>query len=199
VHWRGRVLRVSIGRRTTTVRLLRGKAMRLLAPTEDHLTVKPGEAVLNTRRPGSAPTTDLARCRPARATPSTADPAIEAVDGLVASAWTADKPGTRLQVDLGRSVPIGSIAIDRPDVLAIPNGQTGADNHALTGPTQSAGEVVEVSADGRTWRTLATVAAPPIHETFAGGGTPARYVRVTAGADTTATHPFVIGELSVTR
>ena len=69
----------------------------------------------------------------------------------------------------------------------------------MTGPTHSAGEKVEVSTDGATWTTLATVGTPQLRDDIAVTGNPhARYVRVSALGDATASHPLVVGELSAT-
>ena len=66
----------------------------------------------------------------------------------------------------------------------------------VTRPTRSAGERVEASADGSTWRTIATVSSPTLTDVVRGDGRPARYVRLVAlGA--TATVPLIVGELSV--
>ena len=92
----------------------------------------------------------------------------------------------RLQVDLGQAVPLGSIAITRPDVLAIAAGETSVEDHAVTKPVRSASATVSVSADGRSWRRPSR-------------GSPVRYVRVTAGADASQRKPLVIGELIVRR
>jgi hypothetical protein len=199
VHWQGRTLRVHIARDATEVRLLEGDPLPVETPGGTE-TVSGGEAVMvPTRRPDETPTDDLARCRPATATPATPEPPQAAVDGLVASTWTAEQPGTQLQVDLGSTVPLGSIAITRPTVLAIANGKTDTTDHASTGPTRSAAETISVSADGQTWHTVADVATPGLHDDVAGTGQPVRFVRVTAGADATAQHPLVIGELAVRR
>jgi hypothetical protein len=66
----------------------------------------------------------------------------------------------------------------------------------VTMPTRSAGERVEASVDGSTWRTIATVSAPTLSDVVAGDGQPARYVRLVAlGA--TATVPLIVGDLAV--
>jgi hypothetical protein len=192
-------MRIRIGREDTEVRLLDGDPLTLDTP-DGRLTVSGTDAVtLPTRRPDEAPTDNLARCREATATPSTPEPPQAAVDGLVASTWTAEQPGTQLLVDLGKPVQLGSIAITRPAVLAISNGKTDTDDHALTGPTRSAGEQIAVSADGESWQTVADIAAPGLRDDVAGAGQAVRFVRVTAGADATPLHPLVVGELAVER
>jgi hypothetical protein len=143
-------------------------------------------ATLPTRRPDLTPTTDLARCRAVTSTPETAEPAQSAVDGTPTTAWTAEKPGVRLQVDLGAARPIKAITIATPPVQVIATGKTGPHDHPRTRPTQSAAAAIQVSADGATWQAYAP-----------GAATTARYVRVTAGADASARRPLVVGELDV--
>jgi hypothetical protein len=179
VHWRGRTLRIAIRRDATTVTLragaplsVDGQALTAAAPLR-----------LPTRTPDTTPTDDLARCRPASASPQTAEPPEAAVDGTDITSWQADKPGTRLTVDLGRPQPIGTVRITRPPVVAIPGPELG--DEAKTIPTPQTAATIELSADGHDW----TPAGPP--------GTTARYVRVTAGADAGERHPLVVGELHV--
>jgi len=102
-----------------------------------------------------------------------------------------------LRVDLGAPVALDGIAITRPDVLAIATGKTGTDDHAKTGPTRSAGETVDVSADGRAWQPLATIAAPALRDDLTGDGRTVRYVRIRSGSDAAAKHPLVVGEVEV--
>ena len=66
----------------------------------------------------------------------------------------------------------------------------------VTKPTVSAGERVEASADGTTWRTVATVSSPTLADTIPGDGQPARYVRLVALGATEAV-PLIVGELAV--
>lgn len=199
VHWRGRTVRVRISRDTTTVTLLAGRPLDLESPAGTARLTAARPVRLATRRPDLAPTTDLARCRPATAAPATAEPPQSAVDGTPASSWLAEKPSTTLRVDLGSAIPLGSVSIIRPDVLAIATGKSGTDDHAETGPTRSAGEIVSVSADRRTWRVLARNDRPPLRETLPGSGQQVRYVRVAAGSNASAERPLVVGELEVRR
>jgi hypothetical protein len=46
---------------------------------------------------------------------------------------------------------------------------------------------------------VADIAAPGLRDDVAGAGQTVRFVRVTAGADATALHPLVVGELAVKR
>jgi trehalose/maltose hydrolase-like predicted phosphorylase len=189
VHWRGRTLRVAIRRDGTEVTLRRGPALELESPA-GMSTLAPGTAVtLPTRTPDTQPTDDIARCARATAAPETAEPPEAAVDGSDVTTWLAEKPGTALTVDLGRSVALSSVAITRPAVLALASTKEG--ENAQVGPVRSAGFTVSVSADGRSWEPLGFADA------LEAGGRVARYVRVTAGADATAAHPLVIGDLRV--
>ena len=195
VHWQGRTLRIAVHRARTTVTLTAGPAMRVTSPSGKH-TLKPGKSLaLATRRPDQAPTTNVARCNPATAHPATAEPPEAAVDGTDTSTWLAEQPGTALTVDLRRTIALRDITVTRPPVLAIASSDpTGK---AVTGPTQSAGEDVAVSADGHTWTTLASVTAPTLRDVVSGSGQRIRFVRLVSRADSTAQHPLVVGELAV--
>jgi trehalose/maltose hydrolase-like predicted phosphorylase len=198
MHWRGRVLRVRITRQDTTVTLVAGRAVALEARDGTTTQLAPGQpATLPTRRPDETPTTNVARCRTATATPATAEPPQAAVDGTPTTSWLAEKTGVALRVDLGAPVALDGITITRPDVLAIATGKTGTDDHAKTGPTRSASEIVEVSPDGQTWQQLAQIAAPALRDELPGDGRTVRYVRVRSGADAAAQHPLVVGDLEV--
>ncbi|WP_330307075.1 MULTISPECIES: discoidin domain-containing protein [unclassified Streptomyces] len=130
LRWRGRTYDIHIGRTTTTVRLRSGAPFTLETPTGPvRLT---GTATLRTRRPDLAPTTDLARCRPATATSS--EPGLypeAAVDGSPATTWSPSAERASLTVDLGRGAQVGSVE--------------------PTWTEQPASYTVEVSADGQGW------------------------------------------------
>jgi trehalose/maltose hydrolase-like predicted phosphorylase len=179
VHWRGRTLRVAIRRDATTVTLLSGPPVAV----DGRPLTTAAPLQLPTRMPDTTPTDDLARCRPAATSPQTAEPPEAAVDGTDITSWQADKPGTRLTVDLGRAQTIGSVQITRPPVVAIAGAQLG--DEAKTIPTPQTAATIELSADGRRWAPAGTP------------GTSARYVRITAGDDASERHPLVVGELHV--
>jgi trehalose/maltose hydrolase-like predicted phosphorylase len=195
VHWRGRTLRIAIRRTSTHVELLDGPALTVRHAGEAHRLPPGATLTLPTRRPDLRPTADVARCRPATALPATAEPPEAAVDGTATTSWLAEEPGTRVTVDLGRTVALDRIDITRPPVLAIPSATPG--ENAITGPVHSAAEEVRVSADGRTWHRLAAITTPGAHDVIDGSGEPVRYVRVRAGDDATAQHPLVVGDLAV--
>jgi trehalose/maltose hydrolase-like predicted phosphorylase len=189
VRWHGRTIRVAIARDATTVTLAHGRPITLELPDGARRTLAHSSPVsLPTRRPDEAPTSDLARCRTATAAPAAADaePPQSAVDGTPITAWTAEKPGARLQVDLGAARTVHAITIATPPVQVIATGKTGPHDHPETRPTQSAASSIQVSADGASWRPYAPGTAADV-----------RYVRAIAGADASATRPLVIGELNV--
>src|SRR3954471_19469405 len=195
VHWQGRTVRIAIARGGTRVTLVSGSSLPLSWPGGAEALGGGGAATLPTRTPDTTATDDVARCAPATASPATAEPPQAADDGTDTTTWLADDPGTAVTVDLGRGIALRSVSITRPPVLAIASSAPGGT--AVTGPTDSAGEKVEISADGSTWTPLATVPDPQLRDDFAGSGQQVRYVRVTALADATASHPLVVGELSV--
>ncbi len=194
LHWRGRTLSVVVGPRTTLVRLESGRPVRLSTPAGTHLLRS--TLVIPTRRPDLAPTSDLARCRPATASPATAEPPGAAVDGPIITQWIGDDTSARLTVDLGRARTVGTVTVARNPVTTYPAPPGG--DKGVTKPTVSAAASVRVSADGRTWRTLGTVAGTSLRSSLAGDGGPVRFVRLVASG-ATADVPLIVGELRATR
>ncbi|MFB6604572.1 discoidin domain-containing protein [Streptomyces noursei] len=149
LHWQGRTFDVALGAHQTTVRLTAGPALPLATPEGDKLVSRGVPAVLKTRRPDLAATTDVARC--ATATATSEEPGLyagAAVDGNATTAWVPDAADGTLTVDLGRTVTVGRIT---PHWTA----------------TRPASYVVQVSQDGRHWTG-----------TGYAGRSPARYVRI---------------------
>ncbi|MFJ2089581.1 discoidin domain-containing protein [Streptomyces sp. NPDC087901] len=132
LRYQGRTYDVSIGPRTTEVRLTSGAPFTLHTPSGPRSLST--TLTLPTRRPDLTPTTDAARCRPATATSETPGLyAAAAVDGSTATAWSPDGETGSLTVDLGRAAPVTSIEPAWTDVTP--------ESHLL-----------ETSADGRTWQ-----------------------------------------------
>ncbi|ANZ18569.1 glycoside hydrolase [Streptomyces noursei ATCC 11455] len=155
LHWQGRTFDVALGAHQTTVRLTAGPALPLATPEGDKLVSRGVPAVLKTRRPDLAATTDVARC--ATATATSEEPGLyagAAVDGNATTAWVPDAADGTLTVDLGRTVTVGRIT----------------PHWTATRPTSYA---VQVSRDGRHWTG-----------TGGAGRSPARYVRVVVHGDT---------------
>ncbi|MGW1377113.1 discoidin domain-containing protein [Streptomyces sp. NPDC002446] len=176
LRWQGRTYEIEIGAHQTTVRLTAGAPMRIESPEGEKIVSRGLPAVLKTRRPDLAATTNAARCTPATATSE--EPGMYApgaVDGNAATAWVPDAATGTLTVDLGRTTRVGQIT----------------PHWTRTRPKSFN---VQVSTDGKHWSG-----------TGYAGRTPARYVRVTVTGERTpaaggkpAPHPG-ISELTVQR
>lgn len=166
--WQGRTYDIALGAHSTTVRLTDGAPMTLDTPQGEQVVSKDSPAVLKTRRPDLAPTTNTARCT--TATASSQQPGMyagAAVDGNTATAWVPDSARGRLTTDLARPVRVKKVTPTWND----------------TKPTSYS---VELSLDGRHWRRAA-----------ADDTRLARYVRVTVQGDATAKKHPGIAELTV--
>lgn len=156
LHWQGRTYDIAIGAEQTTVRLTAGAPMRIETPEGDKIVSRGVPAVLKTRRPDRAATSDAARCTPATATSQ--EPGMyagAAVDGNSTTAWVPDAATGTLTVDLGRPTLVGRIT-----------------PHWTS--TRPKSYRIEVSRDGKHWTG-----------TGYAGRSPARYVRVTVEGDRT--------------
>jgi streptogramin lyase len=177
----------------TRVRLLSGPPVRVSSPAGTRILRS--TLTLQTRRPDLTPTNDLARCRPATASPATAEPPEAAVDGTVTTQWIGDDPSATVVVDLGTSTRLGAVTVARNAVTTYPAPPGG--DKGVTKPTVSADARVQVSEDGSTWRTLGTVDGTRLIGHVAGDGSPARFVRLVA-VGATADVPLIVGELRAT-
>ncbi|MFE1772950.1 discoidin domain-containing protein [Streptomyces sp. NPDC059008] len=154
LRWQGRTYDVAIGAHQTTVRLTSGAPMTVESPQGEQLVSRGVPAVLKTRRPDLAATSNAARCAPATATSQ--EPgmyAAAAVDGNDTTAWVPNAATGTLTVDLGRTTRIGQIT---PHWTA----------------TRPKAYRAEVSTDGEHWTG-----------TGYAGRSPARYVRVVVEGD----------------
>ncbi|MGA5269785.1 discoidin domain-containing protein [Streptomyces lydicamycinicus] len=154
LHWQGRTYDIEIGAHQTTVRLTAGAPMRIESPEGEKIVSRGVPAVLKTRRPDLAATSNAARCTTATATSE--EPGLyagAAVDGNATTAWVPDAATGTLTVDLGRTVDVGQIT----------------PHWNKTRPTSYN---VQVSRDGKHWTG-----------TGYAGRSPARYVRVTVHGD----------------
>lgn len=160
LRWHGRTYDIAIGPKTTTVRLRSGAPFVLDTP-EGRRTLS-GTVTLRTRRPDLAPTTDLARCRPATATSSESGLYPEAaVDGSPATAWSPGTDRASLTVDLGRSVRVGTV---RPTWTKQPGSYTvevSADGHAWHAPDGTPARYVRVTVRGGAGAALAELDVRP--------------------------------------
>ncbi|MGD3107150.1 discoidin domain-containing protein [Streptomyces sp. YGL11-2] len=149
LRWQGRTYDLVIGAHQTTVRLTSGAPMRIETPEGDKVVSRGVPAVLKTRRPDLAPTSNAARC--ATATATSEEPGMyagAAVDGNATTAWVPDAADGTLTVDLGRTTAIGRIT---PHWTA----------------TRPRSYAVQISRDGKHWTGTGDA-----------GRSQARYVRV---------------------
>jgi hypothetical protein len=94
-----------------------------------------------------------------------------AADGTDTTQWIGPTADATIQVDLGRTVPLGSVTVTRNPVTTFASTTGGK---GVTMPTKSAGERVEASADGiqaahsaARVRRQAACAEPPARPTVA--------------------------------
>ena len=165
--WRGRTFQVSVGARRTTVTLHSGAALPVSTP-QGARTVSVGHSLsVPTARPDLASTSDSVRCQ--SATGSSAQPgapALAAVDGSSATGWQpVSVPGT-----LTAPTRPGARTIDRAVVVwgQLWPAQPKPNVHPPARPVRTlrpARYVLQVSANGRKWRTVATVTGHPNRST----------------------------------
>ncbi|MFD9818251.1 discoidin domain-containing protein [Streptomyces violascens] len=166
--WQGRTYDMEIGAHRTTVRLTDGAPMTLDTPQGERVVSKGSPAVLKTRRPDLAPTTNAARCT--TATASSEQPGMyadAALDGNGATAWVPDGASGELTADLAKPVRVTKVTPTWDG----------------TKPTTYS---IELSLDGRHWQAAT-----------AGDARLARYVRVTVRGDAKAKQHPGIAELTV--
>lgn len=150
LHWQGRTFTVTIGLRSTQVRLTSGSALPVQTPA-DLVTVAPGQSItIATRRPDLQATNDLALCQQVTASSfMPGDDPVAAVDGSTATPWEATGPQATLTVQLAKKKNIDSATVTR--------GSSGSFRYS-----------VETSTDGNSWHVVATAPANldryrPIH------------------------------------
>ena len=194
LHYRGRVIKVAVGPQHTQVTLVSGSPVKVETLGGPRLLTS--TMTLSTRRPDLIPTTNVARCRPSTAAPSTAEPAEAANDGTDTTQWIGETANARLTVDLGQAQQIGSVTLSRNPLTTYPPPPGG--DKGVTRTTVSADARVQVSADGSTWRTLGTVDGNDLRTQLDGDGNPVRFARVVA-VHATDDVPLIVGELAVTR
>jgi trehalose/maltose hydrolase-like predicted phosphorylase len=202
LQWRGRAFEVAIGPQRTKVTLISGPPLRV-GTTRGMRTVRRGHAVtLATRRPDLTRTRDALRCGRVRASSSAAGaPALAAVDGSAATDWQPAKVHATLTARVAPlSDPIRTITLrwgrlwppaPAPNVPPPPGPVT------VLRPSHY---VVQVSSNGRTWRTVARVGrrAGALHTVHVrGGAAKIRFVRVRLTARSQAKLPE-LDELTAT-
>ena len=158
--WRGRVFRVAVGSRASTVTLLSGDPLPLRTP-QGPRTVTAGHSVLiPTARPDLKATGDAVRCQTARSSSAQPGaPALAAVDGSAATGWQP------VSVPATLTVPTrpGRRTLDRAVVSwgQLWPAQPKPNVHPKPGPVRTLRPgryLIQVSANGRRWLTVAEVA-----------------------------------------
>ncbi len=158
LRWQGRTFTVTIQRRRTTISLQSGAPLPLATP-QGARTVSSGASVsLPTARPQTTPTSDLVRCGTAKASSAAPGaPALAAVDGSVATDWAPTAVPATITAPLRRAAAIRQVVVvwgrqwpppPAPNVKPPP------------GPVvvrRATRYLVQVSSDGHTWKTVATV------------------------------------------
>jgi trehalose/maltose hydrolase-like predicted phosphorylase len=198
--WRGRHFTVSLGPRRTTVKLNRGPAMPVTVRGRRRVLRAGRSLTVATRRPDLIRTSDLVRCGNAKASTSQAGaPPLAAVDGSGATDWQPMSLPATLTVPVKRGPRRVRIASLRWGEQFPP---APAPNVPLPpGPAatlRASDYSVQVSANGHTWRTVATVSGRMTGTSDVVQFAPvrARFVRVAITASATSQAPM-LDELTV--
>ena len=182
LSWRGRVFTVSLGQRTTTVTLQSGAPLPVQTPTGLE-TITVGHTLrIGTSRPDLTRTSDAVRCQGATASNAeTGAPALAAVDGTPATGWQP----VRLPATLTAPVHAGERLLGQVTVVwgRLWPGVTGPNVPPAPDPVKTlraSSYALQVSDDGRTWRTVAKVTGVTnrITDVLRFGPVRARYVRL---------------------
>lgn len=159
LSWHGRRFTVSIGQRTTRISLISGAELPIRIGGSTHTLSVGHPLMVATLRPDLAPTGDVVRCGNASATTSQpGSPPLAAVDGSTATGW---QPVT-LPATLTVSLPGGAKVVSEAIL------QWGQHWPSPPEPSQppppgpvtterATSYALEVSVDGRTWNTVATI------------------------------------------
>jgi trehalose/maltose hydrolase-like predicted phosphorylase len=161
LRWQGRVFTITIGPESTQVKLNSGPALPVQAPSGMLTVATGGSITLPTRRPDRQPTSDLARCQQVDASSYVpGEEPVAAVDGSTATPWQATDPDATLTVKLAKRTQVRGVTVTR-------------------GSSAAFGYSVETSADGSSWRRVATAPATSTGvDTLTFTPTQAQYVRL---------------------
>lgn len=201
VSWRGRVFRVAIGPLRTRVTLTSGAPLPVMS-TRGLRRVRRGHGlVLATRRPDLKTSKDLVRCGRVRASSSAPGaPALAAVDGSPATDWQPAKAHATLTAALS---PLAA----RVRTITLRWGRMWPPAPAPNVPPppgpvtvlRPARYLVQVSSNGRRWRTVARLGHRPgvVDTVHVRGRVKARFVRIRVTAPSSTKLPE-LDELTVT-
>ena len=182
LSWRGRRFDISVGRFTTSVKLGSGPPLALSTPTGRHVIAAGHTLRVRTARPDQTAGSDAVRCQRAVASSfAPGAPPLAAVDGSTATDWQP----ISLPATLSAPVRAGARRITK--VVAVWGRQWPAapkpNVHPAPRPVKTlrpTSYAVQVSINGHTWRTIATVrnAGSRVIDTLRLKAVRERYVRV---------------------
>jgi trehalose/maltose hydrolase-like predicted phosphorylase len=199
VNWRGRKFTITIGPRSTTVKLLSGFALPLSTPAGRFLVLPLRSVTVPTARPDLKRTDDRVRCGSATAPSSEPGaPPLAAVDGSTSTEWEPIQDRTTLTVPVHGTAPIRHVVViwgrqwpaaPKPNVHPAPRPvlvRRATRYHVL------------LSRDGRHWRPVSFIQrAGGTTDAISFPATRARFVRLRIIAAKTI-HPPLLQELRVT-
>ncbi|MGN6867855.1 MAG: glycosyl hydrolase family 65 protein [Solirubrobacteraceae bacterium] len=191
VHWRGRRFQVAIGPQTTRVALTGGRPLAVTTPRGLRMVRRGHALTLATRRPDQTLTRDAVRCGRVRASSSAPGaPALAAVDGSPATDW---QPVTVHATFIARVAPLAgsirTITLRWGRMWPQPPGPNVPPPPGPVSVLRPAAYTVQVSRNGRAWRTVARFGRRPglvdtVHVRASGARTRFVRIRVTAPSAT---------------
>jgi trehalose/maltose hydrolase-like predicted phosphorylase len=202
VEWRGRTFGVAIGPQRTKVTLTSGPPLPVTTANGVRRVRRGHGLTMPTRRPDLTRTRDVARCGRVRASGSAPGaPALAAVDGSQATDWQPATVHATLTAELAPLVgPVRTITLrwgrmwppaPAPNVPPPPGPVT------VLRPSSYS---VQVSRNGRTWRTVASIGGRSglLDTVHVRGAAMTRFVRIRVTAPSATKLPE-LDELTVTR
>jgi trehalose/maltose hydrolase-like predicted phosphorylase len=202
LSWRGRTFDIAVGAHVTTVTLTSGPPLPVQTPAGTRV-VTPGRALrIPTARPDLQPTSDAVRCQPAAASSAQAGaPALAAVDGSTATDWQPVSLPATLTVPTQAGEHLISHAVVTWGQQWPP--APGPNIPPPPGPVttlRASSYALQVSANGSSWRTVATVngETTPTTDELRFAPVRARWVRLSISAATANSMPL-LQELTVSR
>jgi trehalose/maltose hydrolase-like predicted phosphorylase len=200
VSWQGRRFTISIGQTNTTVTLSSGSPLPVTTPSGTSTVTTGGTLTVPTRRPDLTPTNDVVRCQAASATSSQPGaPPLAAVDGSPATDWQpAAVPATLTSPVQGAPQTVRTATVVWGEQWPPPPGPNMPPPPGPVTVLRPSKYKVLVSADAKSWRTVATVnSVTGTTDVLRFPATPASFVRLEVDSSGTPTPPM-LEELNVT-
>ena len=200
LNWRGRSFTVTIGPRKTTVVLNHGPAMPVNVRGHKR-TLRAGHTLtIDTRRPDLTKTSDVVRCGAASASSSQPGaPPLAAVDGSPATDWQPESlPATLTLPVKGKARNVHTATLTWGEKFP---GAPGPNIPPPPGPVtilRASTYELEVSTDGRNWRTVASVTGRTdgTVDTVRFAATRARFIRAQLAASSSSSDQPMLEELT---